>query len=558
MSTATDPNTNVARWLDSLDPLAARTLRAASVFGTVFFRGGVCALEPLVPPSVVDAWLMEFWRNGALLRRNGSRFEGEDTWLFKDPTLADAVVQTLGPAERAAGHSRAARWFQAAGELDVAVIAAHLIEGENPPEAAPWCIEAARVALCESRYDDALAWTDEALRARVDPVTEGGLRLLELGIHDARGDLDAAERCGQEAWRVAPHGSMEWFRAASALAVLAMRRLKPELFRELAPALEEALRNPGTGLAAAGLALAVPPMLVSGQYALAELVIDRLEAILASGEHPEPTFPARVYAARAARASFDEDFTAYVEESRRAARVYEAADDARFALLNWGNVGYGQLCLGDIEGATSTLRWVIEQAHARDLRRIVAHAQHNLALARLFAGNVEEAHALVTEALATAVALSDHQVAAGARLYLARVRLEMGDPAGAHEAARQALAGLSGAPSSRVLGLAICAEASRLLGDVAGALDATEEALHLLTALGSVEEGEGLLRLARAEALLAAGDMPRACEALREARERLEARSARITPDAARVRFLYDIPEHARTLELVERWLGGG
>ena len=63
------------------------------------------------------------------------------------------------------------------------------------------------------------------------------------------------------------------------------------------------------------------------------------------------------------------------------------------------------------------------------------------------------------------------------------------------------------------------------------------ESVVLLTGL------TGYIAKHTALALLAAGDMPGACEVLRVARGRLEERSARIKPDAARVRFLYDIPE---------------
>ncbi len=540
----------VTSWIDSLDLLAGRVLRAASVFGASFWRGGVLAVAPELTLDEVAQSLDALAQMGLVARGAPARFAGEDTWTFAEPRVAEALEASLAPGDRAEAHGRAARWLQAVGELDAAVIASQLLRGDAPAEAAPWCAEAARTALHDGDYDAALSWSEHAISLGVDVEAEAALRMLEVGVHDARGAIELAERCAAEAWRVAPRGSMEWFRAASSLAVLSMRLLRPERFRELGPAIEEALRNPESDVAAAGLALAVFPMLQAGQYVLADLVIDRLEAILASGEHPEPTFPARVYAARALRALFDDDPAGYLTESTRAARSYESLGEHRFALLFWNNVGFAQVSLGDGAGAVETLNAIVRRASSLDLQRVVAAARHNLGLALMLTGRHAEACAIERHVVASANALGDAHLAATAWIYLARALLARGDGAGALDAVDRGLPALSMQPGARVFGLAIRAMALLRVGRGDDALRDAGEAMQVLGTVGSVEEGDALARLAYAEALRARGQRGRYEEAARAARERLMERAARVPEGAMREGFLRNIPEHARTLAL--------
>ena len=65
-----------------------------------------------------------------------------------------------------------------------------------------------------------------------------------------------------------------------------------------------------------------------------------------------------------------------------------------------------------------------------------------------------------------------------------------------------------------------------------------------------------LVRLIHAEALMAAGDQPRAVAAIVEARARLLENAAKVGDPELRRSFLEDICENARILELARTWLG--
>jgi tetratricopeptide (TPR) repeat protein len=545
--------TDVTAWLDSFEPLESRVLCAASTFGATFWRGGVCAVAPELDPAAVDDALFRLGVEGVLARDDGSPYAGEDTWRFVDPETAAAVVAVLLPRGRAREHGRAAAWLRSAGCADAALLAGHLLRSERLAEAGPWCATAARRALAAGDYDGALTWSEHAITVGVDPTTEAAMRMVQTGIHDARGALGEAERCAREAWRVAPRGSVEWFRAASSLAVLSGRLLRPDALRELDPAIRQALDDPRTGAAAAGLALAVHPMLQAGQYGLADAVLARLEDILASGAHPEPTFPARVYSARALRALYDNDPVGYRDESARAAREYESQGELRFALLYWNNVGFALISLGEGEAAVESLRALVHRAESRDLHRIALVARHNLGLALTLVGRHGEACAVERAVIRAAEALGDAHLAALAWIYLGRSLLAAGDAQGALTAVGRGLPALSGQLGERVNGLAIRASALLRGGRRLEALASAEEGMRLLDALGSVEEGEALLRLAHVEALRAGGDDARADAALATAWRRLTARSSRVTSPEGRERFFGDVPEHARTRALARR-----
>jgi serine/threonine protein kinase len=95
-----------------------------------------------------------------------------------------------------------------------------------------------------------------------------------------------------------------------------------------------------------------------------------------------------------------------------------------------------------------------------------------------------------------------------------------------------------------------------LLGRTAEAVTDAREAFSVLETQGALEEGEALVRLVHAEALAASGDTGGAAAAITSARAALLARANRLRDPARRERFLRDVPDHARTLELARRWLG--
>jgi Tetratricopeptide repeat len=124
---------------------------------------------------------------------------------------------------------------------------------------------------------------------------------------------------------------------------------------------------------------------------------------------------------------------------------------------------------------------------------------------------------------------------------------------------REALAGVEGAGENRSLvahSRGTLAQVLLALGRPGEALEWVRPATVILEELGGIDECEMLVRLVHAEALAATGDAPGAHSVLAAARERLLSLADRIQDAHLRQRFLSNVPENARTLQLAEQWLG--
>jgi hypothetical protein len=128
----------------------------------------------------------------------------------------------------------------------------------------------------------------------------------------------------------------------------------------------------------------------------------------------------------------------------------------------------------------------------------------------------------------------------------------MGKQREAELAAGEAVALLQGSPPDCAVALAALSRVLLAQERSAEALAAAEEAMAVLRELGTIQEGESLIRLAFAEALLVLGDA-RAQAAVDEAQAALLARAASIADPAGRRSFLERVPENVRTAELAAR-----
>ncbi len=120
--------------LEKLDPAARRVLRAASIFGTAFWRGGV---EELIGGGDTAAWLAVLVDQGVIELKNETRFADEVEYRFQHPLIREAAYETLTSDDRTAGHWLAAQWLEKLGE-DPQVVAAHFERcGRGGPPGAP-------------------------------------------------------------------------------------------------------------------------------------------------------------------------------------------------------------------------------------------------------------------------------------------------------------------------------------------------------------------------------------------------------------------------------------
>jgi predicted ATPase len=122
--TATPPTVlaMVQARIEKLDPAARRVLRAASIFGEIFWRGGI---EALLGGGDTAAWLAVLVEQDWIAVKEDGRFPTEIEFRFRSVLAREAAYEMLTKDDRVAGHWLAGQWLEQAGETDAMSIEEH-------------------------------------------------------------------------------------------------------------------------------------------------------------------------------------------------------------------------------------------------------------------------------------------------------------------------------------------------------------------------------------------------------------------------------------------------
>ncbi len=544
--------------LDRLSPSVRRVLRAASVFGGVFEVNGAAAL--LGDTNDVDevrAALDDLVERELLQALPGGGPGGRDALAFRQELVREAAYAMLTDDDRALGHRLAGAHLEQAGEGQAAALASHFDRGGEPARAHGWYERAAEQALAGNDLGATLRWCDLASacaqKAGV-PQRLGPVLLLAAEAHRWRGELAPAEEAALAAMELLPKRCSAWFVAAGEAAILsgrlghtdALLRIGAELVRAWAGDV-----SPPDQVVATARAGAI--LVMSGAYELADQLLDRVRAFVAS---PDPVVVARVHQAIATRALVSGDPGTHLQSMLITADRFVEVGDERNACNARVTVGFAQMDMGAYEPAEVALRDALAAAERLGLPNLEAYAKHNLGLVLSRTGRVEEAAQVERAAMDGFAIQGDKRLAGAARAYLGMILAKAGRMQDADAELERAVAELGSAPSVQVYALATLVMARLAQGRVDEALLDARRAMALFDQLGGIEEGEALVRLSYAEALEASGDHAGACAAIATARTQLLSRADKLREVAFRKSFLERVPDHARTLELAEAWLG--
>ena len=215
--------------LDALDERPRRLLRAASVFGRTFWRGGVVALLGGARAGAdVDAVLDDLVRRELVSQRATTHFAGERALVFRHALVRDAAYATLTDEDRALGHRLAATWLEEAAEPDARTIADHLAKAGEAPRAATWCARAAERAFAANDFAAAIALARRATALDAGVELRIAMLVLEADAYLWGGSATEAPRRARRA-RARAVDHAEWCRAAR----LALRHASSVGDREL-------------------------------------------------------------------------------------------------------------------------------------------------------------------------------------------------------------------------------------------------------------------------------------------------------------------------------------
>ncbi|WP_437973000.1 protein kinase [Sorangium sp. So ce295] len=541
--------------LEALGVEERRVLRAASVFGETSWEGAIAALVGGAP---VAQPLAELGRRELLVRRREARVAGEVEYEFRHALVREAAYGMLTERDRRVGHGLAGDWLARGGGADATVLAEHFELGGAPARAAEAYLRAAEEALRGGDLDAAIARADRGLGCGAAGDAAGRLRWVQAEAHVWRGDLALSAERGSEALGLVERGSATWF---SAIIPLVWATSKLGRLDEV-----ERWMNEAVGVAASGdaqsaklrcLSTGANALALGGRYAEGAALLDVVQRALASAETRDIEVVAHLHDARAAYEMCRGDLGSCAGSQEAALLAFEQAGDHRNALSARTSLGVVCMELGDFETALSMLRVAMEAADRMHLDELKVSGQANLAQVLGYRGQLAEGRALAEEAVASSQGTGMVRTELFARCYLAKIVLAMGDFEAAEREARAAIALFESAPTLGVQAFSILARVLLGRGRTDEGMRAAAEASARLSEFGTLEEGESLVRLTYAEALAASGRRAEAEAAIASARTALLARAEQLSDPAWRERFLRDVPDNARTLELARQWLGG-
>jgi serine/threonine protein kinase/tetratricopeptide (TPR) repeat protein len=161
--------------LDALDEASRDAVARLSVFGLSGWDGGLEALGVAVPQKA----LRQLAAADLLIEQAESRLAGAREWAFKHALVRDVAYASLGEAQKKMLHAKAGTWLAKMGE-DAATVAKHFEAGDRPADGAVYWEKAARRALSTNALTDAVRMAETALAfAEGKPMTFARALLLD-------------------------------------------------------------------------------------------------------------------------------------------------------------------------------------------------------------------------------------------------------------------------------------------------------------------------------------------------------------------------------------------
>jgi tetratricopeptide (TPR) repeat protein len=538
--------------LDALDSETRRVLRAASVFGQVFWHGGVAALlGETEHADDLGHWLDDLAAKELALRRAKGRFPDQPELAFRNALVREAAYGMLTDQDRILGHRLGRRWLEHTGEREPVVLGEHAERGGEREQAAVFYGRAAEQALEGNDLGLVLAHAERAVGCGAEGEELGAVRLVQAVAHRWRGEFDAMLKAGIEAMAQLPRASTRWCNSVAEVAVACRALGQLDRLGKLAAELHDI--SPAAEVVAPwakAVARVAMQLFLCGQPELGDDLLAQILRVTDMGElgRRDPTAVAWIHQARAFDALYAGDPGGYLHESAAAGAFFEQVGDLRGVCNSRVHLGFAYKEVGAYAEAEQALRRALVAAERMGLYNVVATAKNNLGLVLARLGRLDEAQAVETEAIRDSAAQGTRRLEGGSRHYLAIILELRGRLDDAEREARNAAELLGISPPLRAHALATLAHVLLARGKATAALEAAREAMDVLESLGAMEEGEAATRLVYAEALAGAGHDVAAEEAIREARDRLWDRASKIRDPAWRQSFLERVPENVGTL----------
>ena len=537
--------------LEGLMPPLRRVLRAASVFGRVFWADGVHALiagdgDDGPTTSGLLARLVD---DEFLVRRRSSRFPGEDELEFRHALLREGAYAMLTAEDRRLGHQLAAAWLERRAETDARVLAEHWERGGQPARAVDYYVRAADDSWDNGDAETAAVCAERGLELGAMGAARGALLSVTAAALARQGRLLEHIAVAEEAMMLLHADSRQWLRTfqsfASALVVA-----RPEPLEVLLRAVASGQRMRVEKVYA--LTWTSGLLAVRGRVEAARELLARIHQTL--GEHSsDPLLRPIVRAAESVQFNvIHGDLWQHMVSSRDAHDGFSDLGLRQYQCICGMMYGKALMELGDPVLAERVQRDLLAIAEAS--RDPISLAYCHIYLARTLSAcgsdaQLDEAFAFASAGIAANMEASGHGYTIRAECLLRR-----GDAAAAEVEARTASKVTQPIRGYWWRAVAVHGRTLLELGRVDEAVALTREAVDCLLAAGMKGSGDIELLQVAAEAHHRAGDGERAAASLRVALERLRECLAGM-PAEFRPRFLRAVAPNARLLRDARAWL---
>jgi hypothetical protein len=529
--------------IERLEPDARRVVRAASVFGNVFWRGGVAAL--LGDAADLPSWLRALETAEIFEPSPQGRFPGETELGFRSDLLRLAAYETLTGADREKGHLLAGEWLEGVGERDALSLGEHFYRGGDRARALPWLARAAHTALKGGGFWGAVELCERALELGPDRTEQGKLLQTEGLALAMSGDLAGCADRLRAAIACFEPGSTRWFACVAALLLAGTFLGDAQLTAPLLQVVvDPSVRPEPSGPYGVSVYAACVGLAMVGHLDAASAFLGRAESLAPGSGDVDPVFSMALGLTRASIGLARGEVGAAIRSLSEARATAERTGDASGLMLVALHESAAFAEAGDEEKTEAAARDLARLARQLGAASFADWGTLSVAQARLAGGRGGE----LVDSLAGLLDRLDPMFVTVARGILSRALLAAGDVEGAARAARRVLEDASMVPGAQATALGTLA----LIGlrrAPAEAVVLAQQGIDAASRVGSPHD-VSILLLARAEALAATGRAAEAASALDEARDRVLRVASSLDDPALREAYLTRVEANARTLAL--------
>lgn len=533
-----------------LEPEARQVLLAASFFGRAFWSSGVkLLLGEGGSAKRLEYCLQRLAELEMIEPQRDSRFPAETEFGFRHALLRDAAQELVPGSLKPTSHRLVGQWLEQVGEPDLLLLAEHFQLGQEQERAARFYTQMAERHFSLEEVPRTLRWLETAMTQGATGAPIQRLRVLRSFAALFSGEFAQAFEIGFAVLPELKAGSSAW---CTQLIVL--------LTSSLLSNNHDAVADLGIRLVSAEPDADAVESYVDALWFLASLTIcggarQEVRALLARAKQVGAAHVESNAVIRGMLAWIEGFYTYALEErpwhvwllAQQASRAFEETGLEYKQMAAWVLEGLALEALGDLTSAVEKLRE--SQALVRPLKRLTEIQFTDIHAALALSGSAEQAHREEARTLALQWAHVPGMHTGMAYIALARV---VEDPREAEAHGRTAC------EVSTVIFNRLWARAclSRILlnqGQVPEARRIAQLGVYELEKVGSSIIGAVGVYLALAEACFAEGDVEAGEPSLRHALQCLKTRADDIPDPVARERFLRQVPENARILELARQ-----